>query len=121
MSDSINIRGIRGWGFHGVLEHERIDGQDFIVDVELRLDLSEAAATDDLTRTVDYSGIAQLAHDHITGEPHLLIETLAEHIAQSALTSGGPRVREVTVSVHKPQAPIAVPFDDVIVTVTRSR
>lgn len=119
MSDTITIRGVRGHGFHGVLAQERVDGQEFVVDVVMRLDLARAAATDDLTHTIDYSGIAQLVHEHITGAPHMLIETLAERIAEAVLARGGERLHEVTVSVHKPQAPIAVPFDDVIVSVTR--
>ncbi len=117
--DRIRIEGIRGRGFHGVLDHERRDGQDFIVDVVLAVDMSQAARTDDLADTVDYGAVAQQVHDCITGEPHDLIETLAVQIATVCLNDG--RVTSVEVTVHKPTAPITVPFTDVSVHVVRSQ
>lgn len=115
MADRIEVRGIRAVGYHGVLDFERTEGQEFAVDVALSVDTSQAAASDDLGLTVDYSAIAALVHDHITGPPHQLIETLAHRLAEDILRV--PRVLGVTVAVHKPSAPIAVSFDDVIVTV----
>ena len=115
----IELRGIRGHGRHGVLPDERRDGQEFLVDVTLEVDTAEAAAADDLTRTVDYGAVAVLVHGFITGEPFLLIETLADRIARAVVALD--RVEAAMVSVHKPHAPIAVPFDDVVVTVRRER
>lgn len=115
----IELRGIRGHGFHGVLPEERRDGQEFRVDVLLEVDTTIAAATDDLASTVDYGAVAALVHAHITGEAHALIETLAQRIADAVITIG--RVDAVEVAVHKPHAPISVPFDDVVVTVRRER
>ncbi len=122
MSDRIRIEGIRAIGYHGVLESERADGQEFIVDVELELDLAPAAESDDLAKTVNYAEVAQIVHDHITGQacgPHALIETLAAHTADAILRHN--LVHAVTVSVHKPHAPIPVAFDDVIVSVRKVR
>lgn len=117
--DAITVRGIRARGRHGVLPAERELGQEFTVDVTLYLDTAQAAATDDLTRTVDYGELATRLAAVVSGEPVKLIETLAERLAQVCLSY--ERVEEVEVSVHKPAAPIPVPFDDVVVTIRRRR
>ena len=119
MADRITIRGIRGTGHHGVFDYERADGQPFVVDVTLSLDTSAAGRSDVLARTVDYGDVANQVHAVIVGEPVDLIETLAERIAVICL--GWEAVEQVEVTVHKPQAPIAVPFDDVEVSITRGR
>jgi len=119
MADQICITGIRGKGHHGVFDHERRDGQEFIVDVELDVDIARSAASDDLADTVDYGVVAAQVHAVITGEPLDLIETLAERIASACLSHQA--VDRVTVTVHKPQAPIPVPFDDVAIRITRER
>ncbi|MBK9739618.1 MAG: dihydroneopterin aldolase [Actinobacteria bacterium] len=119
MADQIVIRGIRGIGHHGVLDHERVDGQPFSVDVRLDLDTAVAAGSDSLDDTVDYGRVAKAVHELIVGEPVDLIETLAERIATACLD--WPAVHRVRVTVHKPQAPIEVPFDDVEVRITRRR
>lgn len=115
--DTISIHGIRGYGRHGVLPAERTLGQEFIVDVHLHVDTAAAAASDDLTQTVDYGAVAGAVHERIVGTPVDLIETLAERIASDCLES--PMVVSVEVTVHKPQAPVSVPFDDISVTVRR--
>lgn len=117
--DSIRITGIRGYGYHGVLPAERELGQTFIVDVMLLLKTQRAAKTDELLDTVDYSEVALRVHQRITGEPMALLESLAERIAEDALEDFA--VQEVQVTVHKPQAPVPVPFDDIEVRVTRRR
>jgi dihydroneopterin aldolase/2-amino-4-hydroxy-6-hydroxymethyldihydropteridine diphosphokinase len=117
--DRIRLSGVRGRGFHGVFEHERREGQEFVVDVELAVDLGPAGGSDDLADTVNYGEIGAAALARIEGEPHDLIERLAELVAHDALAH--PSVDEVTVTVHKPQAPVGVPFGDVTVSVTRRR
>jgi dihydroneopterin aldolase / 2-amino-4-hydroxy-6-hydroxymethyldihydropteridine diphosphokinase len=117
--DRIQLIGIRARGHHGVHPEERRDGQDFVADVTLHLSLDEAARTDALATTVHYGHVARDVAAVLTGEPADLIETVAERIADVAL--GRDRVRAVDVTVHKPQAPIAVPFGDVAVTVHRAR
>ncbi|MCI0689575.1 MAG: dihydroneopterin aldolase [Sporichthyaceae bacterium] len=119
MGDRIALHGLSGRGRHGVYDHERVDGQEFIVDLVLSLDTRAAAASDDLSATVDYGALAAGVVAVIEGEPVNLIETLAQRIAERCLAE--PAVDTVEVTVHKPQAPIAVPFDDVSVTITRSR
>lgn len=119
MSDTITLIGLRGTGFHGVFDHERRDGQEFVIDLVLHTDTRAAAATDDLALTVDYGEIATGVHAIVTGEPVDLIETLAERIAEHCLSH--PRVTGVQVSVHKPSAPITVPFGDVVVSIERGQ
>lgn len=119
-ADRIRLRGVRARGFHGVFAEERRDGQEFVVDVDLTVaGLAEAAATDDLALTVDYGAVAVAIVELIEGPPVRLIETLAERIARRCLAF--PGVEVATVTVHKPAAPIPVPFRDVAVQVTRSR
>lgn len=117
--DRVALRGLKARGHHGVFPRERQDGQTFIVDLVLSLDTRPAAADDDLSKTVHYGVVAENVVDIVKGDPVDLIETLAERIAQQCLKHEG--VQEVEVVVHKPDAPIAVPFDDVTITITRSR
>ncbi|GGC93618.1 hypothetical protein GCM10011512_20790 [Tersicoccus solisilvae] len=117
--DTITLTGIRGRGTHGVLDAERDLGQIFTADVALELDLTAAARDDDLTRTVNYAEAAARVHARLTGAPVALIEALAAAIAEDLLDAYP--VAAVTVTVHKPAAPIPVPFDDVAVTIRRSR
>lgn len=116
-SDRIRLSGLRVRGHHGVLPAERRDGQDFVVDVALELDLRPAAASDDLVATVDYGALAERLAAVVAGEPVDLLETLAGRLAEVCLQS--PLVRGAEVTVHKPQAPIGVRFGDVSVTVIR--
>ena len=118
-SDRIALRGLRVRGHHGVYEHERRDGQDFVVDVNVWLDLATAAGSDDLADTLNYGELAQRTAAIVAGAPANLIETVAGRIADDVLTD--PRVRAVEVTVHKPQAPIPLEFADVAVVVHRSR
>lgn len=117
--DKITLTGITAVGHHGVFEHERRDGQPFIVDVVLHLDLRPAGRSDDLTQTAHYGELAEQVTEIITGEPLNLIEALAERIASSILSSFA--VEAVEVTVHKPKAPIEVPFGDVAVSIFRER
>jgi dihydroneopterin aldolase len=117
--DRIELRGLRVRGHHGVFDHERRDGQDFVVDVTVWMDLAPAAASDDLADTLHYGELAQRAADIVGGEPCDLIETVAGRIAADVLTD--PRVRDVEVVLHKPQAPIPLEFADVAVVARRSR
>ncbi|GAB7041612.1 MULTISPECIES: dihydroneopterin aldolase [Catenuloplanes] len=119
MTDRITLRGLRVRGHHGVYDFERAEGQDFLIDVELELDLARAAASDDVTDTVHYGELAERLVAITAGEPVNLIETLADRLAAACLADD--RVAAATVTVHKPQAPIPHEFADVAVTLRRSR
>lgn len=117
--DQIRLAGLAVHGNHGVFEHERREGQEFVVDVVLHLDTREAAGRDDLTRTVHYGELADALAGVVRGEPVDLIETLAARLAAVALADR--RVAAADVTVHKPSAPIRERFADVAVTVRRTR
>ncbi len=119
MADRIELRGLKVRGNHGVFEHERRDGQDFIVDITVWIDLEAAAASDDLADTMDYGALAQRAAAVVAGPPRQLIETVAGEIAEDVMAD--QRVHAVEVVVHKPGAPIPLEFADVAVTARRSR
>ena len=124
--DRITLTGVRVRAHHGVFEFEREEGQEFVIDVSVAVDLAAAASGDDLARTVHYGELAEAVVASVERDPVDLIETLAERVAAVALSYaavalGFAGVEEATVTVHKPQAPIEVPFDDVSVTVVRSR
>jgi dihydroneopterin aldolase len=117
--DRIELRGIRAHGHHGVYAFERERGQMFRVDAVLELDTGPAAADDDLDRTVNYAELAKRLYTVLASEPVNLLETLAQRLADACLAY--PLVDAVEITVHKPQAELGVPFDDVTVSIRRER
>ncbi len=120
MSDQIFLTGIAGFGYHGLFDHERQNGQNFFVDVALTVDLTAASKSDEISDTVNYAEITNLVVTHITTEPVNLIEKLAGRIADHILKDHA-KVLEATVTVHKPQAPVDEVLKDIAVQVTRKR
>ncbi|MGY4858293.1 dihydroneopterin aldolase [Cryobacterium sp. AP23] len=118
-TDSITLTGLRITAHHGVFDFERENGQEFVIDVTVWLDFAAAAAGDDLAGTIHYGELAVEIADAVRRDPVDLIETLAERIADVVLThQAAERVR---VTVHKPQAPIEIPFTDVSVQIEREQ
>lgn len=118
-SDFITLTGLKVQANHGVLDFERENGQLFVIDVVASLDLSPAALSDVLAHTVDYGVLATEIVQAVASDPVDLIETVAERVAAVVLSHEA--VTEAKVTVHKPQAPITVEFEDVSVTIVRSR
>ncbi len=118
-SDSITLTGLRVTAHHGVYDFEREQGQEFVIDVTVWLDLRAAAASDDVAGTIHYGELAVEVTDAARSNPVDLIETVAERIA--AVVLAHQAAERVQVTVHKPEAPISVPFTDVAVQITRSR
>jgi dihydroneopterin aldolase len=118
VSDQIRVSGIKAFGYHGVLPHEATEGQDFIVDLLITLDLRAASLSDNLHETINYADLAQIAHDNIVGERVQLIERLAGRIAEE-ISATYSQITSVSVTVHKPYAPVTVDFEDISVTITR--
>jgi dihydroneopterin aldolase len=116
MTDEIRLRGLRAFAHHGVFEHERVNGQEFIVDVDVRVPLGNLA--DDIDQTIHYGTLAEAIVEAVERDPVDLIETVAERVAGVVLDAGADSVR---VEVHKPSAPITVPFDDVSVVIERTK
>jgi 7,8-dihydroneopterin aldolase/epimerase/oxygenase len=119
MTDRIELRGLTVRGRHGIFGHERANGQDFVVDITVWIDLVDVTASDDLADTYDYGVLAERAAVIIAGPARNLIETVAGEIADDVMKD--QRVHAVEVTVHKPQAPIPRAFADVAVVVRRSR
>jgi dihydroneopterin aldolase len=108
------------FGFHGVLDEERINGQTFFVDVELKLNLNKASSTDNLEDTVDYSKVFGLISDINECSKFQLIEKFAGTICREILTRF-EKVIEIKVKVRKPEAPIECEFDYIEVELKRGR
>ncbi|PVE73784.1 dihydroneopterin aldolase [Microbacterium testaceum] len=118
-ADRITLTGVRAFGYHGVYPDEKREGQEFVVDAVLELSLRRAAETDDVVDTVHYGELAERLVAVVEGEPVDLLETLAQRLADDVMSD--TRIDAVTITVHKPQAPITVPFGDVSVTIARGR
>ena len=118
MTDRITLTGLTVRGSHGVYDFEREQGQPFVVDLVVWLDLSPAAISDQVGDTLHYGELAQFAAAVVVGPPRNLIETVAAEIADGVM--GRWPVLAVEVTVHKPEAPIPLEFADVAVTVRRS-
>ena len=117
MTDELTVSGIRCWGHHGVLDHERRDGQPFVIDLTLGLDTTPASASDDLHDTVDYGSLVAQVKAAVESDWVDLVETLAHRVAGVCLSDG--RVEWARVTVHKPEAPIEADFADVALTIRR--
>lgn len=118
MSDLISIKGIKGFGYHGVFDFEKRDGQDFFVDINISLNLQEASKSDNLQDSIDYGLLTSIALEEIEGEPVNLIERLAGKIADRILLQFTQAI-SVSVTVHKPSAPVSEVVTDIAVTIIR--
>lgn len=119
MTDFIRLAGLSVCAYHGVFEHERAYGQEFIVDLVVEFDTRAAAASDDVSDTVNYGDLALTVAAEVKRDPVNLLETLAARVASTVLTD--TRIDAVEVTIHKPQAPIETGFSDVTVTIRRTR
>ena len=117
--DRLQLTGIEVFAHHGVLPEEKQIGQRFLIDLDIEADLKPAGNSDSLADTIDYGGLAIKVHELVAGSRWNLIEKVAEEIAKVVLSI--PLVRSVAVTVHKPNAPIPLDFDDVSVTIDRRR
>lgn len=119
--DKIRIEKIHTFGYHGVFTEEKENGQNFYVSLTLFLDLRAAGTSDDLSRTVNYAAVVARVVEIVSAKPGFnLIEALAEKIAGTLLAEF-PLLQALDVEIHKPEAPIPMPFGDVIVSISRSR
>lgn len=120
MSDRIFVSGLVLHAYHGVGDDEGRIGQQFLVDLMLELDLAAAARSDKLVDTISYADIIQVASQAFRTKRFRLVEAAAGAVADAVLASF-PRIGRLTVTVHKPHAPIAAVFADVGVTLSRAR
>lgn len=116
-NDTIHLRGLEFYGFHGVMPEEQVLGTRFVIDIDIFADLYQAGFSDQVDDTVHYGEVYQLIESCVTRESYRLIERLAGEIAQRVLEQFN--CTSVRVEVHKPQAPIAGIFRDVSVEIWR--
>lgn len=119
MNDRIDLTGIEVYAKHGVLQREQEKAQVFRIDVSAHMDLSRPGETDDLADALDYSVLALEIREVVGSESNRLIEKVAADVADAVLAH--PEVTKTVVTIHKPNAPIDLAFDDVSVTIERSR
>jgi dihydroneopterin aldolase len=120
MSDRIFLKGLLVHAHHGLLSHESEVGQRFVIDLDMEIDLAAAAASDHLADTVSYADVAEVTLSTFKARNFKLLEAAAGAVAE-AILAAFPAIAAITVTVHKPHAPIAAIFDDVGVTMTRRR
>jgi 7,8-dihydroneopterin aldolase/epimerase/oxygenase len=120
MSDCVFVKGLVLHAYHGVMQHEAKVGQTFRLDLALSIDLAEASRSDKLKHTVSYDMVVQTASEAFCARRYRLVEAAAGAVADAVLERFA-QVRAVAVTVHKPHAPIAATFDDVGVTIERTR
>ncbi len=120
MSDRIFVKGLSLHAYHGVMAHEAKVGQSFAIDLKLEIDLAAAARSDKVADTVSYDQVVDTASKAFCAQRYRLIEAAGGAVAD-AILARFPRVRTIHVTIHKPHAPIAATFDDVGVTLVRTR
>jgi dihydroneopterin aldolase len=118
MTDRITLTGLSVFAHHGVFDHERAYGQEFIVDVVVEVNMSKAAETDSIDDAVNYGALAITVVSEVKRDPVNLLETVAARVASAVLAD--KRIDAVEVTIHKPQAPIETAFSDVSVTIRRT-
>ncbi len=119
MNDSIRITGLELFGYHGVYDHEKQNGQRFLVDLAVWIDTDNASVSDDLSQTLDYGELVKVVAAEVQGESVDLIEKLAAKVLDVVWRFEEALAAEVTV--HKPEAPVGFPVTDISVTLKRER
>ncbi len=120
MLATIRLKSLRFHGRHGVLPEEAALGQPWILDLDLVVDIAQAAATDDLAHTVNYAAVYELCRDIVTLERFSLVEALANRVL-AAVLAAHPRVLSATLALHKPHAPIPGDHAGISLTTTLTR
>ncbi len=116
-ADRVFVRGIQFYGYHGVSDEERRQGQRFLLDVELSVDLSQAGERDELSASIDYAEVLNLVRQIGEREQYHLLEGLAERVA-AVLLERFP-VSSVRVRASKPAPPLPGAFESVGVEISR--
>jgi dihydroneopterin aldolase len=102
--DSIELTGIRCYGYTGLLPEEQVLGQWFEVDIKLWLDLETAGKSDSIADTLDYRGVIAIVQQLVKTSKFALVEKLATAIVEAVLQFD--RVQQVQLKLSKPAAPI---------------
>jgi dihydroneopterin aldolase len=119
MVDVIHLSGVEVFAHHGVFPEERLNGQKFVVDLDVEFDASSAAVSDDVADTINYAELAQLVHDEVAGAPANLLESVGLRVLRRVFEF--PEATHAIVTIHKPEAPMPVAVSGVSITMARSR
>lgn len=118
--DKIIIKDIRLYAYHGVNPEEKIEGQNFVLDIECEADLSKPCISDDVNDTVSYAHIIKLVRKVFTAEKYDLLEKASQVVADSILNNFNI-IKKVKVKLMKPEAPVKADFGYVAVEIKRER
>lgn len=117
--DTVMIRGLRVYAYHGVKEEEKRKGQPFVLDIDVTADMTAACESDDIAQAINYSEVTKAAVATMLSEKNDLIERAAHRVA-TAILAQFP-AEEVSVTLKKPRAPVGADFEYMAVKVTRRR
>lgn len=118
--DKIIIRGLKIFAYHGVNDEEKIDGQNFIFDIDLYVNITKACFSDNVGDTVSYAKVIKTVTRVFTAEKYDLLEKAAQ-VTADAILAEYPDVFKVDITLKKPEAPMKADFDYVGVAMTRER
>ena len=118
--DKITLKGMEFYARHGSMKEEQILGQKFTVDITMYLSLDKAGADDDLEKTVNYAKVYSFCRKIVERAPVRLIERLAWMINEKIMKEY-PEILSIRTTVHKPGAPVGGIFQDVSVTLEKTR
>ena len=117
---TISIHQLALYAHHGVFAEEKVLGQRFLLDITLRVNATDALIDDDIVRSVSYAHVIEDTKTAFTAQSYNMIETAADRLA-SHLLARFDKARSVSVTVHKPSAPIAAQFDSISASIEKFR
>ncbi len=120
MLDKITIKGLKIFAFHGVNPEEKENGQNFIIDLDYYVDISNACHSDNIDDTVSYAKVVKIVRKAFTDEKYDLIEKAAQVVADAVL-NGFSTIQKIEVTLKKPEAPVSADFDYMAVSISRER
>lgn len=118
--DKIIIKDLKLYAYHGVNPEEKVEGQNFCLDIECSADLSLPCKTDNVDDTVSYAQIIKLTRNVFTAEKYDLIEKAAQVVAD-AILANFEKIEKVEITLKKPEAPMKADFGYVAVKIKRER
>ncbi len=118
--DIIKIKGLKLFAYHGVNPEEKENGQDFIFDIDLYVNMNKACSSDDVNDTVSYAKVVKTVRRVFTEEKYNLLEKCAQVVAD-AIFEEYSEVQKLEITLKKPQAPVKAEFEYMAVNIVRTR
>lgn len=117
--EQIIVEGLEVFGYHGVYEQEKEEGQIFVVNCWIDTSFAGAIHSDDLSNTVDYGNVCLFIKKYFAENAHDLLEKVADELATSIMYAF-PGVQKLVLEIKKPHAPIPMEFANVGVKVEKA-